>query len=272
MRTLAGQNLGQHKAQSFAAHGFGFNTKSLQSRPLSFQDSDHGVGDGNSLAWLDRILQEAGLPTDGEVWLHCFPRMWGFAFKPVSFWHIHSTDGLLRAVLAEVNNTFGERHAYLLHNSDKSEITNGALLQAQKVFHVSPFYAVRGRYDFRFVLLPHRSVVRLDYFEPEKIEPEDTGHKNSEREHIEDKSTAHNSSPSLSTSLSGVYVPLSPLSVARTLFALPWQALFVVLRININAFHLWRKGAQWHSKPPPPVYSISAPRIDSKPNSKVKAI
>jgi hypothetical protein len=51
---------------------------------------------------------------DGEVWLHTYPRVLGFAFKPVSFWYCHRADGSLAAIVAEVNNTFGERHCYLL--------------------------------------------------------------------------------------------------------------------------------------------------------------
>ena len=44
--------------------------------------------------------------------LHTYPRVLGYTFKPVSFWY-HRADGSLRAILVEVNNTFGERHCYL---------------------------------------------------------------------------------------------------------------------------------------------------------------
>lgn len=82
---------------------------------LSFQDRDHGVGGDDALAWFEQLLHSEGIrDADGEVWLQTFPRVLGYAFKPVSFWYAHRADGSLAAVLAEVNNTFGERHAYLL--------------------------------------------------------------------------------------------------------------------------------------------------------------
>nr|MDH4483395.1 DUF1365 domain-containing protein [Rhodoferax sp.] len=87
--------------------------------PLSFYDRDHGDGRGpeagGALAWLDELLAREGvLDADGEVWLHCYPRVLGFTFKPVSFWYCHRKDASLRAVVVEVNNTFGQRHCYLL--------------------------------------------------------------------------------------------------------------------------------------------------------------
>jgi DUF1365 family protein len=82
----------------------------------------------------------------GEVWLHCYPRVLGYTFKPVSFWYCHRTDGSLRAIVVEVNNTFGERHCYLLDAP-----RYGVELRARKVFHVSPFCKVEGDYRFRFM-------------------------------------------------------------------------------------------------------------------------
>jgi hypothetical protein len=83
---------------------------------LSFHDSDHGdcrgPEAGGALAWLDGLLQSEGiLDARGEIWLHCYPRVLGYTFKPVSFWYCHRAaddqGGALRAIVAEVNNTFG---------------------------------------------------------------------------------------------------------------------------------------------------------------------
>ena len=76
---------------------------------LSFYDRDHGMGGPNALAWVEQLLQENGVIApdfDGEIWLQTLPRVMGFAFKPVSFWHVERAQGGLVAVLAEVNNTF----------------------------------------------------------------------------------------------------------------------------------------------------------------------
>jgi hypothetical protein len=112
---------------------------------ISFHDVDHGDGrsaeQGGALAWLDELLRTEGIhDATGEVWLHCYPRVLGYTFKPVSFWYCHRADGSLRAIVVEVNNTFGERHCYLL---DAPQY--GVEQQARKVFHVSPFCEVSGR-------------------------------------------------------------------------------------------------------------------------------
>ena len=86
---------------------------------ISFHDVDHGDGrapqQGGALAWLDELLAAHRIhDATGEAWLHCYPRVFGYTFKPVSFWYCHTPEGVLRAIVVEVNNTFGERHCYLL--------------------------------------------------------------------------------------------------------------------------------------------------------------
>ncbi len=109
---------------------------------LAFHDRDHGDGRDDALSWLDELLQAEGVhDADGEVWLQTYPRVLGYVFKPVSFWHCERADGSLAAILVEVNNTFGERHCYLLAGDT---LGYGRDLQARKVFHVSPFSHVSG--------------------------------------------------------------------------------------------------------------------------------
>jgi len=115
---------------------------------LSFHDSDHGDGrsaaQGGALAWMQALLADEGVTdADGEIWLQTFPRVLGHTFKPVSFWYAHRQDGSLAAIVAEVNNTFGERHCYLLPAP-----LYGRVLESRKVFHVSPFCAVEGPTGF----------------------------------------------------------------------------------------------------------------------------
>jgi uncharacterized protein len=130
---------------------------------ISFFDRDHGDGRADSLAWLDELLAREGVANaGGEVWLQCYPRVLGFTFKPVSFWYCHRPDGTLAAVVVEVNNTFGERHCYLLAGP---ELGFGRELRATKVFHVSPFCDVSGSYRFRFMRSEahQRIVARIDH-------------------------------------------------------------------------------------------------------------
>ena len=69
-----------------------------RSGAISFHDSDHGDGRGpeagGALAWVEDLLQREGIEdAQGEIWLHTYPRMLGYAFKPVSFWYCHRADG-----------------------------------------------------------------------------------------------------------------------------------------------------------------------------------
>ena len=128
---------------------------------LSFHDRDHGDGRTDALAWLDELLASEDIhDATGEVWLHTYPRVLGYVFKPVSFWHCQRADGTLAAVVVEVNNTFGERHCCLLAGPG---LGYGRELQARKVFHVSPFCAVQGQYRFRFMRTAQRTVARVDH-------------------------------------------------------------------------------------------------------------
>src|SRR5271169_3065133 len=133
---------------------------------VSFFDSDHGPRDGTALEpWVRRLLAAENVVADGEIVLYAFPRMLGYVFNPVSFWVCHDRQGSVRAVLCEVCNTFGECHNYLLAHADGRPLASGETLGARKVFHVSPFCDVKGRYAFRFHFAAGRWLARIDYFD-----------------------------------------------------------------------------------------------------------
>jgi hypothetical protein len=213
--------------RSLQAKGYGALARN-RFAAMSFFDADHGDGRGpergGALAWLEALLESEGIDgADGEVWLHCYPRVLGYTFKPVSFWYCHRRDGSLRAVVVEVNNTFGERHCYLL---DRPRF--GAELQADKVFHVSPFCPVEGRYRFRFMVTPGhgRTVARIDYDDA--------------------------LGPLIETSVSGTLEALTPASMRRALWQYPAMTLGVVARIHWQAVKLFFKKAPFFGKPLPP--------------------
>lgn len=202
---------------------------------LSFRDTDHGGGhgpqQGGALAWLEALLQAEGVTdAQGEIWLQCYPRVLGYSFKPVSFWYCHRTDGSLRAIVAEVNNTFGERHAYLLDHP-----RYGQELQARKAFHVSPFCAVDGGYRFEFRRGGAEGLqsarVRIDYH--------DAG------------------GPVLLTGMAGRLEPLTAASRRRALLRYPLLTLGVMARILWNALLLWLKQVPFHTKPQVPASPVS---------------
>ncbi len=123
---------------------------------LAVHEGDHGPRDGSNIRqWIQKILREHQLDhADGEIWLMCFPRILGYVFNPVSFYFCFDKQERLRAVLAEVNNTFGETHSYLIYHPDQRPIGPDDWFEAEKYFHVSPFLDVVGTYRFRFAL-PH---------------------------------------------------------------------------------------------------------------------
>jgi uncharacterized protein len=118
---------------------------------VRFRDADHGPRDGSPLRpWIDSLLAGRGIDLEGgRVCVLCFPRVLGFGFYPVSFWYCFHADGTPRAVLAEVHNTFGGHHNYLLHNSG-APFEWDSRPTAVKVFSVSPFIGMDARYEFAF--------------------------------------------------------------------------------------------------------------------------
>ncbi len=204
---------------------------------FSFLDKDHGLGKGNSLSWIENILAENNIHNvDGEIWLQTFPRILGYVFNPVSFWMCARANGDVQAVLAEVNNTFGERHCYLLHKDSGEVLRSGETLSSKKVFHVSPFCDVSGDYHFRFLF------------------PQDSKSGKNSVSRIE----LHENAQSLiNTSISGVSRSLTQTSLYLAFFRYPLMSLGVIFRIHWQALKLWVKGVPFHSKPKPPEFEVS---------------
>jgi len=211
---------------------------------FGFRDADHGDGRADSLAWLDELLAGEGIrDADGEVWLHCIPRMFGIAFKPVSFWYAHRADGTLAAVVVEVNNTFGERHCYLLAGDD---VAFGRTLFATKVFHVSPFCPTRGEYAFRFM--------RTD------LAARDARGRTTVRVELR-----VDGSPLLLTSVAGCIEPLTSAAVRLALWRLPAMTAVIVARIHWHALRLWLKNLAVVRKPAPPSAGVTRGAAASTP-------
>ena len=191
---------------------------------LSVRLRDHGPRDGSAWKpWVQAILREHGLPDDGEVVLQTFPRVFGFVFNPVSFWYCHDQAGGLRAVLCEVNNTFGEHHNYLVAHDDRRVIDADDVLRAEKVFHVSPFFAVRGEYRFSFRQRADRHTVAIDYFDQDAKQ--------------------------LTTRLVATPEALTAKRLLGAWLRCPLLTLGVVARINLQALRLLAKRVPFFHKP-----------------------
>ncbi|MFG2953679.1 DUF1365 domain-containing protein [Streptomyces sp. NPDC048291] len=118
----------------------------LPLRPLArFDPRDHFTGDQRSIrAGLDAFLAGHGVSLEGgPVVMLTHARVFGYVFNPLTLYWCHGPDGDPRCVVAEVHNTYGGRHSYLLHPDGTGTA------HADKEFYVSPFFPVDGRYRMR---------------------------------------------------------------------------------------------------------------------------
>lgn len=186
---------------------------------LSFYDNDHGAGQSDSLAWVESLLSDAGIDHLGcEIWLQTFPRVLGYVFKPISIWYLVRNDDSLAAAVVEVNNTFGQRHIYLLAGEG---IAWGASIEAKKMFHVSPFCDVSGSYRFKFT----RSAKQIAAYIEHEV---------------------------LQTHWIGLTQPLTKQAALRAFLSSPLMTFGVVARIHWQAAKLWWKKTPFYKLPPHP--------------------
>lgn len=194
---------------------------------VSIDDRDHGGQQRGRLRhWAERRLKKSGIDlAGGRIHLLCLPRICGYAFNPISIWYCEHADGTLRAVIAEVRNTFGERHSYLLDNAGKP-LAWDTPVSKDKVFHVSPFMDLVGQYEFR-VGQPADGL----------------------RYHIHETRLGR---PLLDATVSGRRAALSDRNLVAEVLKMPFMTLKVVAGIHWEALKLWLRGATFHRKPLPP--------------------
>lgn len=198
---------------------------------MSFRARDYGFGEKGE-AWARAVLTDYKLSAaDGELVLVTMPHILGYGFNPVSFWFCLDKAGDLRAVISEVNNTFGERHAYVSFHDDQRPITQDDVLTSRKIFHVSPFMEIEGRYEFRFAYGEEKIGVWIDYFD--------------------------NQRKMLLTSMVGKRTSLDDKSLLICFFKYPLVTLKVIMLIHLHALRLVMKGIKYHIKPSQPAEEIS---------------
>lgn len=164
-----------------------------------------------------------------SVYLQTIPKMLGYVFNPVNFWYF-KRGGRLDAVLCEVNNTFGERHYYWLYQ--QGEDLNGRWLECKKEFHVSPFFDVDGKYNFRFSVSEKEIKAHIRLLTDEgKLK--------------------------LNTWIEGQLKPLGSLSLGRLLWCYGWMTPLVMLRIHYQAVKLFFKKVRFYKKPPLPANEVT---------------
>jgi DUF1365 family protein len=201
-----------------------------RSNLASVHDRNHGgpPGHGTGVSWAREIFFERGI-SDVDILLLTQPRVFGYVFNPVSFWLAMNDDSLC-AVIAEVNNTYGDRHSYFCANPDLSPIGPRDRITVEKLMHVSPFQDVAGDYAFRFDIRRDRIAIRIDF---------------------------RHGGKGLIATLTGPRVPLTNGAILSALLRRPAGAMRTVALIYWQALRLKLKGARFRARPTPPNQEVS---------------
>jgi len=203
-------------------------------RIMGLRDRDHGgpPGEGHGVAWVRDALHHHQLHGIKRIELLAQPRVLGHVFNPVSFWLCWGDDAALVAVIAEVTNTYGDRHSYLCHHSDLRPIEATDRLCASKVMHVSPFQPVEGHYEFRFDIRPDRIGIWINYSQEDR-------------------------EGGLIATLTGPRTRLSNAAIVKSLLRRPFGARRVLGLIHWQALKLWAKRQRFLPRPIPPQTDIT---------------
>lgn len=199
---------------------------SVPGRLASFHREDVGLRDGSDpTPWVRDILAEYDLDHKTQhIILVTMPRVLGYVFNPVSFYFCMDDSHALRAVLCEVHNTFGEQHNYLCANADHAPITADQWLEAEKVFHVSPFLKRHGDYKFRFDFTADALGIWIDYYDADQQKQ-------------------------LVTSLTGTFAPLTSQALQHAFWRHPLVAVKAISLIHWQALKLLLRGIRFITKP-----------------------
>jgi DUF1365 family protein len=199
----------------------------------SVHDRDHGgaPGQGAGSAWAREALAARGLPDPGacRVLLLTQPRFLGYVFNPVSFWLVQRGEALV-AVIAEVSNTYGDRHSYFCHRPGFAPIGAEDRTTAIKLLHVSPFLEIAGGYDFGFDVRPDRVAIRI---------------------------ALRGGPDGLVATLTGDRRRLTSGAILVAAVRRPFGALRTIALIHWEALRLKLKGAPYRRRPVPPVEEIT---------------
>ena len=203
---------------------FGHNRR----RPLAVYDRDYLDGQDQPIAEkLRTFLAQAGLSdATARVFLVTAARYWNHVFNPVSFYYCFNPAGQLRCTVAEVNNTFHERHLYVLPARTPLDPSTPASFEAPKAFHVSPFNDLQGTYAFQFSPPSPRLAIDVNIVREGQVV--------------------------FRSRLEGAPVPFTAANLRRTLVRYPLTTALTVPRIMIQAGRLYfQKHLPVYQKPIP---------------------
>lgn len=198
---------------------------------FSFFPKDRGDRSGDDLrGQIENAMKAAGIePDGGPIRLLTMPRLLGWSFNPLSEFFCYRRDGSLVAILWEVDNTFGERHSYLI--PVETDNGNDIVQRCDKRFYVSPFMEMDLHYTFHVSPPGETLKIRIDTFDAEGIV-------------LRARHLARRA-------------PLTDGALLRAFFMIPFLTLKVIGGIHWEALKIWLKGVTLKKRPPPPRAPIS---------------
>ena len=206
---------------------FSYNGRNL----TGFRDRDHlDASDRPLRAQVESAMSSAGLaPDGGPIRVLCMPRVLGSVFNPISVWFCHRRDETLAAMLYEVNNTFGQRHCYLIPIADPDAPI--VRQTCDKQFYVSPFMRMEMTYDFRVVPPGENTTVIVNGNDPD--------------------------GPTITTSFVGQRRALNDAALLGVVLRHGVLALTVLAAIHWEAVKLLLKGLRIQPRPAPPATLVT---------------
>lgn len=193
---------------------------------LSFHDRDYGDGSGDLGPQIQTWLARAGIDIGtGPVRLLTMPRVLGYVFNPISLYYCHHPDGRLAAMVYEVTNTFGVRHAYVIP-VPAADQAKGLIRQgAAKALYVSPFMDMEMDYRFRGHAPGDQLDITIDGLDAEGV--------------------------LITAAMKAQRQPLTDRAIASVTASIPLMTLKVMAAIHYEALKLWLKGIRLTKQPQP---------------------
>jgi DUF1365 family protein len=195
---------------------------------FGFDPAKFGDGSARPLkAQIEGSLAEAGIVHGGPIRMLAMPQILGRAFNPLTVYFCHAPGGELTGILYEVNNTFGERHSYLIPAPNAALIKQGCA----KAFYVSPFMDMDLTYAFRILRPQERVLVAVDTSDADGL--------------------------ILAASFSGERRPLTDGELVKAWLTHPWMTLGTVAAIHFEALKIWLKGEKVRVRPRLPERAVT---------------